>query len=87
MLILGDMRELGKSSAEEHQKTVDSIGQMGIDQVWLVGDEFGKTQCNYRKLHDVEEAKGAIQAEHPQGFTILVKGSNSTRLYQLPALL
>jgi len=87
MLILGDMRELGESSAEEHQKTVDSIGQMGIDQVWLVGDEFGKTQCNYRKLHDVEEAKAAIQAEHPQGFTILVKGSNSTRLYQLPALL
>jgi UDP-N-acetylmuramoyl-tripeptide--D-alanyl-D-alanine ligase len=87
MVILGDMRELGEASAEEHQKIVDFIALLNIDEVWLVGEEFAKTTCNYRKLHDVEEAKAAIQAEQPKGFTILIKGSNGTKLFQLPELL
>ena len=33
------------------------------------------------------KAKIAIADEHPEGFYILLKGSNSTRLHQLPALL
>ncbi len=87
MAILGDMRELGASSAEEHQAIVDLLAQSDIHEIWLVGDEFTKTQCPYRKFHDVEEVKAAIQDNSPEGFTILIKGSNGTRLYQLPELL
>ena len=87
MAILGDMRELGDASHEEHQRMTQLISQTGIDEVWLVGDEFAHTDCPYRKFHDVEEVKAAIQAEQPQGYTILIKGSNGTRLYQLPELL
>lgn len=87
MAILGDMRELGDASLDEHQRMVEVIGCSGIDSVWLVGDEFAKTTCDYRKFHDVEEVKKAIQAECPDGYTILIKGSNSTKLYQLPELL
>jgi UDP-N-acetylmuramoyl-tripeptide--D-alanyl-D-alanine ligase len=87
MAILGDMRELGESSQEEHQRIVSLILQSGIDQVWLVGEEFGRTDCHYRKFHDVEEVKEAIKADCPKGYTILIKGSNSMRLYQLPELL
>lgn len=87
MAILGAMRELGESSAEEHQRLVNLIGQTGIDEVWLVGEEFASTDCTYRKFKDVEEVKKAIESEHPSDFTILIKGSNSTRLYQLPELL
>lgn len=87
MAILGDMRELGEASAEEHQKAVDLMQEYGFVNIWLVGDEFGNTQCNYRKFKDVEEVKAAIIAEDIKGFNILIKGSNSTKLWQLPPLL
>ncbi len=87
MAILGDMRELGEASAEEHQKAVDLMQEYGFENIWLVGDEFGNTQCNYRKFKDVEEVKAAIIAEDIKGYNILIKGSNSTKLWQLPPLL
>lgn len=87
MAILGDMRELGDYSGEEHQKIVDYLKNTNIDTIWLVGDEFGKTNCNYRKFKNVEDVKAAISAQYPEGMCILIKGSNSTKLYQLPELL
>ena len=91
MVILGEMRELGKSSQKEHQKIVDLIGECGFDEVWLVGDEFTATtfaaDSSHRLFHDVEEVKTAIVAEQPSDRYILIKGSNSTRLHQLPKLL
>ena len=87
MAILGDMRELGEVSAEEHQRTVDMLQEAGFDEVWLVGDEFGNTRCDYRRFHDVEEVKGALRQSRPEQRYILIKASNSVRLYELPALL
>ena len=87
MAILGMMGELGKSSRKEHQKIVDFIGEIGLDEVWLVGSEFAAIDSPYRKFADVDEVKAAIQANQPQGYHILIKGSNSTRLFQLPELL
>ena len=87
MAILGDMRELGAVSEEEHQKVVDYLKEQGLTNVWLVGSEFGKTDCNYRKFTDVNAVKEAIAAEQPQGQYILIKGSNGIRLFELPELL
>ena len=87
MAILGEMRELGNSSHKEHQKIVDFIGECGLDEVWLVGDEFAAIDNPYRKFKDVDEVKAAIASNQPQGRYILIKGSNGTRLHQLPELL
>jgi UDP-N-acetylmuramoyl-tripeptide--D-alanyl-D-alanine ligase len=87
MAILGMMGELGEVSAEEHQKIVDMLADAGFDKVWLVGEEFEKPQGDFRKFHDVEEVKAAIAQEQPQHYYILIKGSNSVKLYQLPELL
>ena len=87
MVILGDMRELGEASLEEHQGIVGQLGRMRLDQVWLVGNEFAKAGSSYRHFADVDDVKKALETERPEGFTILIKGSNSTRLYQLPELL
>ena len=87
MVILGDMRELGEASGEEHQAVVDALGEMGMDEVWLVGEEFGKTQCPYRRFANVDEVKTCLAANHIEGYTILIKGSNSMKLYLLPELL
>lgn len=87
MAILGDMRELGDASAEEHQKVVEQLKQAGFQQVWLVGEEFAKTECSFKKFHDIEEVKAAIAAQQPQDMYILIKGSNGIKLFQLPELL
>ena len=87
MAILGDMRELGEVSHEEHQKIVDFIANTDIKEVWLVGSEFEKTNCNYRKFSDIEQVKAAITEQKPTNHCILIKGSNGIKLFQLPELL
>ncbi|MBR1551295.1 MAG: UDP-N-acetylmuramoyl-tripeptide--D-alanyl-D-alanine ligase [Muribaculaceae bacterium] len=87
MAILGEMRELGDSSREEHEKMVSALRRYGFDKVWLVGDEFAAIDCPFRKFHDVAEVKAAIAECGPQGYYILIKGSNGNRLFQLPELL
>ncbi len=87
MAILGQMGELGKVSHEEHQKVVDQLKAASLDNVWLVGEEFEKIDCNYRKFKNVEEVKAAIKEQQPQNHYILIKGSNSVKLFQLPELL
>ena len=88
MAILGKMGELGAIWKEEHQKVVDFLQQVNFDEVWLVGDEyFELDNCPYRRFHDVEEVKEAIRQQQPQGYYILIKGSNSNKLFELPELL
>ena len=87
MAILGEMRELGDSSREEHVRMVEKLKQCPFDQVWLVGNEFDDIDCPYHKFADVEQVKAAITASRPEGYYILIKGSNGNRLFQLPDLL
>lgn len=87
MAILGDMGELGEASAGEHRKVVAFLQEHGFDNVWLVGREFGKTQCPYRKFPDVAAVKAELAAHPVAGRYILIKGSNSMRLFELPQLL
>ena len=87
MAILGAMRELGEVSQEEHQRIVDYLQTTDIETVWLVGEEFEGISCDYPKFKDVEAVKAAIAAEQPTNRYILIKGSNSTKLFQLPELL
>ena len=87
MAILGEMRELGDSSAEEHRRLVEKLASCPFDEVWLVGDEFKDINCPYRKFDDVEQVKAAIAADRPEGYYILIKGSNGNRLFQLPEVL
>ena len=87
MAILGDMRELGDASAEEHQKVVELLKATDIRNVWLVGEEFGKTQTDFRKFRDIDEVKKEIALYRPEDHYILIKGSNGIKLFELPALL
>lgn len=87
MVILGDMLELGEASATEHQRIVDLLKTMDFETVWLVGDEFGKTDGSFRKFHNVDEVKACIAADKPRGRYILIKGSNGSKLWQLPEIL
>ena len=87
MVILGDMRELGSVSQEEHQRIIDMLKEAHFEEVWLVGSEFAATNHPFRQFADVEEVKFAIRQEQPSNHYILIKGSNSMKLYELPELL
>ena len=88
MAILGEMRELGESSREEHLKLVERLKRCGFDQVWLVGKEFDDIPCDgFRKFDDVEQVKAALVEQPVHGHYILIKGSNGNRLFLLPEVL
>lgn len=87
MAILGSMGELGEVSRTEHQKVIDTLKRIGLNNVWLVGSEFAAIEHPYRQFADVEAVKEAIKAEQPSNRYILIKGSNSQKLFQLPELL
>lgn len=87
MAILGQMGELGTESDAEHRQLVADLEASGFEEVWLVGDNFADIPCAFRKFHDVEEVKASIREQQPEGRYILIKGSNSNKLFQLPELL
>ena len=87
MAILGMMGELGDVSQEEHQKILALLEEAHFDEVWLVGSEFQKLDSPFRTFANVDEVKAAIAQSQPAGRYILIKGSNSVKLFQLPELL
>lgn len=80
MLILGEMRELGSESLSEHQKITDFIGECGLEEVWLVGNQFAQVHHPYRTYANVQELIQTLTASPLKERTILIKGSNGTRL-------
>ena len=91
MAILGSMRELGAESASEHKAIADRLANSPIQAI-LVGEEFQfvSTEPQYHKIQwfpDVEAAKASLQQTPPTGCTILLKGSNSTRMWLLEEVL
>lgn len=87
MAILGDMKELGEGSLLEHQKIVDYLNSCHFEQVFLVGSEFGSVSHPFKQYAHVEEVIAELQVNKPQGYLILIKGSNSMKLSLLPEYL
>lgn len=91
MCILGAMRELGEVSKEEHRKILGLVSQAGIEEAYFVGPEFQEVQpeapAHFMFFEDIEALKTFLATNPPAGKTILVKGSNSTRLIQAVELL
>lgn len=80
MVILGDMKELGEASLEEHQKVVDMLARCGFDRVILVGPEFGKTANAFEHYNNADDVYQVLSSAIPKGYMILIKGSNSMKL-------
>lgn len=80
VVILGDMRELGQDSAEEHQKIVDYLKECDFERIILVGSQFATTRHSYETYADAPALIEALKQEKPTGKTILIKGSNGIRL-------
>jgi UDP-N-acetylmuramoyl-tripeptide--D-alanyl-D-alanine ligase len=84
MLILGDMRELGRYSREEHQNLVNTISQCrSIDQVFLCGSGFANLDGippSWRIFPSSTELFHTLETGRIEGYNILIKGSRGNRL-------
>ena len=84
VLILGDMKELGEDSEAEHNKVLALIKSLGFDKVYLVGSEFTRASAGAHPcFENVDALKEYLTANPIAGYTILIKGSNSTRLTKI----
>lgn len=89
MVILGDMLELGKASAEEHQNIVDKIAATGIPQAILVGNCFAKTKYpkHFQCFSDVDQLIEFLRKNPLYNSCLLIKGSHGIHLEKAVAFL
>ncbi len=82
-LILGDMKELGVNTDSEHQNIADYIAQQGFEQVFLIGDNFARTNTLYPKFKTLDELKDYFQKHPLEDNYILIKGSRGIQLEKI----
>ena len=89
LLILGDMRELGSASEEEHRNILNLMKEFGFKEAYLVGQNFCEYNDNadWRTFDNVEELRQYIENHCIEGKTILVKGSRGIMLEKVLPLL
>ena len=83
--LLGDMRELGAESLNEHLKVLYQVLSMGLDLVCLVGEEFSKAVAesgtsSVKCFRDSDELASWLRENPVIGATVLVKGSRGIRM-------
>ena len=87
LFILGDMKELGAVSEEEHKKVIKKITESGTKAI-LVGPEFKKyNQSNFPVFEKVEELIESNVLNKIKNFKVLIKGSRSIQLEKIEACL
>lgn len=84
--MIGEMRELGSSSFEEHLSIVKKLCGMKVKQVYLVGNEFGKVLDSMATMEGIiwfedSESLAKYIENHPvTNSIILLKGSRGIRM-------
>lgn len=75
--ILGDMLELGAASYEEHLLIALKLKQLNLDQIILVGPEFGKVREKLDCMHfdNIAEAQEWFAQQQYKDTLFLLKGS------------
>lgn len=87
-VILGEMKELGSISEEEHRNLLDFVSQQQFDSVYWVGTAFSDLAHHYdnasfRFFDRVELLCDYFKEKPLQGHYILLKGSHSVHLEKL----
>ncbi|MCL1821541.1 MAG: UDP-N-acetylmuramoyl-tripeptide--D-alanyl-D-alanine ligase [Prolixibacteraceae bacterium] len=85
IMVLGDMLELGDSSPAEHQHIIDLLTNSGAPQVFLVGEQFGKTRrpSNFRIFDSAACLAAFLAGNVISGKLILIKGSRGIGLEKI----
>ena len=89
LLILGDMRELGTASEEEHRNILGLMKELKFKEAMLVGQNFCayNENADWKTFENVQSLCQYLESSPVSGKTILVKGSNSIQLGKVLPLL
>jgi UDP-N-acetylmuramoyl-tripeptide--D-alanyl-D-alanine ligase len=88
--VLGDMFELGETSAEEHQKIADLIGSINVSSAFLIGENFSKSTLENDRVKffsKFEEFADYFMGQNYEGTTFLIKASRGMALERVLDLL
>lgn len=92
VLILGDMRELGSWSEEEHQTLLKQASEIPSARLILVGEEFGKAHAALPEIEaehytDCAALRDRLEQTPIRNALILIKGSRGIGLERILDLL
>lgn len=85
-LILGDMKELGESSRKEHDNVLWEILKYRFSNVILIGEQFSEVHeksKRYAAFKTKEECLASHFLKTIRRSSILIKGSNSMKMWEL----
>ncbi|MEM8510361.1 MAG: UDP-N-acetylmuramoyl-tripeptide--D-alanyl-D-alanine ligase [Bacteroidota bacterium] len=80
---LGDMFELGDSSAVEHQSIADLAEALDFERVYLVGENFCQVTSKFRKFPSFESLKEHLLQYPLEKGVIFIKGSRGMAMERL----
>ncbi len=83
IVILGDMKELGSQSEEEHEAIVKLLSDPSLKNAFLIGPCFKKANTSFNSYNDVDEFLLWLKQNPIQDAVILIKGSNSMHLMKV----
>ncbi len=81
VLILGDMLELGITSAKHHEAIIEQVEQLSVKELIVVGPIFTKVVGDrYRSYQKVEDLIASGDLSKIQDALVLIKGSRGIKL-------
>ncbi len=84
IVVLGDMFELGADATSEHQNIVDYTEQLHLNQAFIVGENFFKTNTSsIKKFKSFEALKSHLFDLKFENAHILIKGSRGMALERI----
>jgi UDP-N-acetylmuramoyl-tripeptide--D-alanyl-D-alanine ligase len=89
LLILGEMREVGDSSMQEHESIITNLKAKGVGNVICMGKAFENAAriAGYKHAATIDQLIQMLTDDPPSGCLILIKGSRSNRLEKIIPLL
>ncbi len=78
--LIGDMFELGKEAAIEHEKIINLLKKQNFESIILIGPEFSAVNDGFAAFENSEEASAWLKANPQISKTILIKGSRGIKL-------
>ncbi len=85
---LGDMFELGKTATDEHQKIADLASRLDFEKVFLIGENFDKTDTYLKKFAAFKDVASFLEENPlPPNCSVMIKGSRGMVLERLVDLL
>src|SRR5690606_18987492 len=86
MIFLGDMFELGATAESEHQSIVDYLEKNDLGKIYLIGENFYKTEVknpNIQKFKNFDTLKQHLQTHPIKDSFLLIKGSRGMALERI----